>query len=275
MRLALPFLSLLLIFAAAERTAAAEPGPAQLVYGDWQTLEAGIELRSVRRSTPPLVAYVIRASLKAPAVTAFVTPGNGAAPKDSAARSTTEALQEFACSVAINGSVFKPLPQQKGDPVDVLGLAISDGQRYSEPNQYHALLFPSGDKGVIAKPPFKTDGVQQALAGYRIILDRGKIIRSSKMRHPRTAVGLTSDGRVLYLAVVDGRLPHYSDGATLEEVAEILRRSGADSALNLDGGGSSTLVVRDRESGTRRINQPSGGFERRVANHLCIRTSPP
>ena len=62
-------------------------------------------------------------------------------------------------------------------------------------------------------------------------------------RHPRTIVGTTRDGWV-YLVVIDGRVPGQADGATIHEAAQIARLIGLDDALNLDGGGSSTLWTR-------------------------------
>ena len=62
-------------------------------------------------------------------------------------------------------------------------------------------------------------------------------------RHPRTFVGTTNDGWV-YLVVVDGRTPGQADGATIHETAQIAKLLGLDNAINLDGGGSSTLWTR-------------------------------
>ncbi|MEM1117638.1 MAG: phosphodiester glycosidase family protein [Bacteroidota bacterium] len=86
-------------------------------------------------------------------------------------------------------------------------------------------------------------------------------------RHPRSAVGVTGDG-VVWLVVVDGRQPA-SRGVTLEELAEMMHRLGAEDALNLDGGGSSALVVRPRGGSPVRLNLPTGyDVEREVATAL-------
>jgi exopolysaccharide biosynthesis protein len=80
--------------------------------------------------------------------------------------------------------------------------------------------------------------------------------------HPRTAAGRTADG-ALILMVVDGRQPE-SRGVTLEELATLTAESGAVEALNLDGGGSSTLVVNGAL-----VNRPAGGTaERQVMSAL-------
>jgi len=84
-------------------------------------------------------------------------------------------------------------------------------------------------------------------------------------RHPRTAIGRLADGRIL-LVVVGGRQPYHSLGMTLVELATLMRQWGATDALNLDGGGSSTLVVR----GTV-INLPSDETgERPVSDVLLV-----
>jgi hypothetical protein len=89
-------------------------------------------------------------------------------------------------------------------------------------------------------------------------------------RNPRTAIGYSRDGRRYWLVVVDGRQKPYSDGMTLRELAAFLRSLGAVEALNLDGGGSSTMVVRDT-AGFRIMNRPSDKEgERPVANALVV-----
>ena len=94
-------------------------------------------------------------------------------------------------------------------------------------------------------------------------------------RNPRTAVGIARDGRRVLFAVIDGRQKPYSDGTSLRETANILRALGARDALNLDGGGSSTLVFSvpgAKGSSTLRIaNRPSDAQgERPVGDALAI-----
>lgn len=82
--------------------------------------------------------------------------------------------------------------------------------------------------------------------------------------HPRSATGITADGRLL-LVVVDGRQPH-SRGVYLEELATIMRDLGAVQAMNLDGGGSSALVVDGKL-----FNRPSGtSVEREIASAILV-----
>ena len=94
-------------------------------------------------------------------------------------------------------------------------------------------------------------------------------------RHPRTAVAYSRSGRTLFLVTVDGRQPGYSVGMSLEELADFLRhrlaeftssRSNAHQALNLDGGGATTVVVNGEVA--NRPSDPTG--ERPVANALLV-----
>src|SRR6185437_4150143 len=95
---------------------------------------------------------------------------------------------------------------------------------------------------------------------------------SFRERNPRTAAGIARDGRRLILAVVDGR--EYQDaGMTLRETADLMRGLGARDAINLDGGGSTTMVFADPDSsGKLRIaNHPSDKEgERAVGDALAI-----
>jgi len=81
--------------------------------------------------------------------------------------------------------------------------------------------------------------------------------------HPRTAAGRTEDGSII-LMVVDGR-QDISRGVSLEELSSMMREVGTADALNLDGGGSSTIVV----AGIR-LNRPTGDtFEREVMSAVA------
>jgi exopolysaccharide biosynthesis protein len=109
-------------------------------------------------------------------------------------------------------------------------------------------------------------------AGPRLVL-AGKVLITSEEerfraditsgRAPRTALGITGEGHLL-LVVVNGRQQGVSEGMTLQKLAELMIELGAVEAMNLDGGGSTTMVVRDRV-----VNKPSAG-ERPVASAILL-----
>ncbi len=119
------------------------------------------------------------------------------------------------------------------------------------------------------------DGLAQAVGGSHIILKNDTLgsvdvgTEFGDTRHPRTAVGIKPDGTVVIM-VVDGRQSDVSNGASLADLAELFASLGCIDAINLDGGGSSTFVLKD-ESGNYNVeNSPSAGALRSVANGLMI-----
>jgi hypothetical protein len=94
--------------------------------------------------------------------------------------------------------------------------------------------------------------------------------RPNNATAPRTAVGFSKDGSTMHVMSVDGRQAA-SGGVTLTELALMMKDLGAYNALNLDGGGSSTLLAREPGSpGTQLENAPSDGEEREVPNGLAL-----
>ena len=111
---------------------------------------------------------------------------------------------------------------------------------------------------------------QVAIGGSTLLVDDGRIQTSDDGElHPRTAVGFDTDTGKVLLLVVDGR-QEFSRGYTLLELARLMKRLGADEALNLDGGGSSTMIARRPSGRTRVVNSPSDGQERPVPNGLQL-----
>ncbi len=111
----------------------------------------------------------------------------------------------------------------------------------------------------LAENPELLPQLSQAAAGLQRILRGGRLDEWGPLepfcfvRHPRTAVGLRPDGTLLCLEV-DGRIPDYSNGATLVDLAILLRRFGAEDAINLDGGGSSVVYTKGETGFELRTN---------------------
>jgi exopolysaccharide biosynthesis protein len=165
-----------------------------------------------------------------------------------------------------------------------IGLLVVDGHMLTPPDAEPALAIDSSGIAHIAhfsrsgsslSPFFPREAV-----GGRIGLVRDGVILVAPdtakepgfvARNPRTAAGISRDGRHLILATIDGRQKPYSDGTTLHETAAIMLGLGARDALNLDGGGSTTLVYRDAHGELRVANRPSDkGVERAVGDAVAI-----
>jgi exopolysaccharide biosynthesis protein len=119
-----------------------------------------------------------------------------------------------------------------------------------------------------------TSNVAEMIGGYPMLLLNSKHVHHNEVglraafadrRHPRAAIARDKHG-VVSIVVVDGRRPGYSEGMTLQEIADYLLAHGAVDALNLDGGGSTTLVLRGQI-----VNRPTdANGERPVANALLV-----
>ncbi len=117
--------------------------------------------------------------------------------------------------------------------------------------------------------------VQEALGSDAILIKDGKIVEMTSgsylnSRHSRTCVGITEDGQVV-LMTLDGRQEPFSAGGSLREIAQIMLEAGCVSAVNLDGGGSSTFAAKQEGADSVTvINSPSDGYERSVSSSLMI-----
>jgi len=126
--------------------------------------------------------------------------------------------------------------------------------------------------GVRSSQPRRTPVV--AVGGQQVLLEDGQIVAGDDgLIAPRTAIGIDDDGGQLIVLTVDGRQDH-SRGTSLLETAQLLLDLGAEDALNLDGGGSSTMLARRPGERPRVVNKPSDGNERNVPNGLGFVTAP-
>jgi hypothetical protein len=118
------------------------------------------------------------------------------------------------------------------------------------------------DKGPLSR-------VRECLGMYYLLYDHGKWVSEGTNPNPRTLLGLKNDGSIV-LYVLDGRQPGISNGLGLTDAAKHLVALGCVAVANLDGGGSSAMLVRkpgiDAKATLR--NSPSGGTPRAVANGL-------
>lgn len=133
--------------------------------------------------------------------------------------------------------------------------------------QAYAVQFPANRWGktparsvkeVAAKADIQKWSMQTAIAGGPSLIRDGHIAITNEQermfrgkqiedKHPRTAMGYTADGKLIIL-VVQGRMPGIADGASLAEEARMLKELGCYEALNMDGGGSSCLLVNGKET---------------------------
>ncbi|MBB5351587.1 uncharacterized protein YigE (DUF2233 family) [Haloferula luteola] len=252
----------------------------------WEPLFVGVEHREVTLEKPRKVKiHEVRVDTQASGVRFFVTPSNGDKPGEVDGRVTGAFLEEFGLEVAINGSAFDPVTTP-GKPLDILGLSIADGETVSPVDLASGNpVFWVGRDGrahvatdeeaivEVAKDPQVVVALQGHYGRNAVLVDDAKVVSEGRDIHPRTAVGVSKDGRWVHGVVVDGRQPGYSEGMSLVELAEWMKEAGIWDAMNLDGGGSTTLVIADEAGKARVLNRPSGRRQRSVGNHLGVRAA--
>jgi len=239
-----------------------------------------------------------RVDLRAPGLRWLATPPAepGSAPLappgrhvgETIGRLTSSFLREHGLQLAINAAPFGPVVDEEGTLLDVAGLQVSQGRLVSgQAKRYPALMLMRDGSARIVEPPFDLEGVDNAVGGFDVVLKHGRPLFApgsaatgahTTALHPRTAVGLSADGRQMILLVVDGRQAGFSLGVSLAELAQLLAGLGASEGINLDGGGTSTLAVQGTDGRPQVLNRPihrgEPGRERVSASHLGLWARP-
>jgi hypothetical protein len=258
-----------------------QPAPTQ------EMIFQGVEyIRKVRNSPRPMLIHVIKVDLKTEGIRTLVTPGDPKVELSLNAQTTSQFLKGYVLQVAVNGDGFTPWHSNSlwnyyphaGDPVDPIGFAASRGEAYAEVEKGHPILYLTSNNKARFNAAF--GNTYNAISGSEMLVRNGQALKnfSENEPQPRSAVALNQSARYLILVIVDGRQPGYSMGATLDELAEIITFYGGYNAMNLDGGGSSTLVKEGFLGRAEVLNSPIDnqipGRERAVANHLGIWAKP-
>jgi hypothetical protein len=252
-----------------------------------QTLYEGVTYRRRIQNEPkPVVIHVIKIDMKTEGLSFIVTPPDDLGGEyPIRARTTSQFLDEFNVQIAINGDNFLPwwshtplyYYPHAGDPVVPRGDATSRGVTYSGELKPRPTLYITAKNQLRFDEPARP---YNAISGDSMLVVAGKIVTDldDPVAHPRTMIGYSKTARFLYLVIVDGRQPFYSMGTDLEESAQLMIDLGAYYAMNLDGGGSSTMVIEGANGEPVILNSPIDsripGRERPVANHLGIFINP-
>lgn len=249
--------------------------------------------------TRPQKIYVVGVDLTRPNINVRVSRG-GADPDGEGKWQTTlmqptKIAERENFDVVVNGDFFShlngkdaegaaALKEFKGStPASVTGPAVTDGELWGPAKENRAaFLLDANKRPAIAAVKDPPADAAQVIAGSNIIVKEGKNVAPpgdkpgfARGPHPRTAVGIADGGKTLLLVVVDGRKKTEAVGMSLTELGDVLLKYGATDAVNLDGGGSSVIAIRDPRSRKMRIlNHPSDGRERAVGNVLGVSLRP-
>ncbi len=232
--------------------------------GDWTPIVPGLDYQEFAEGN--IDVYVARVDLSNENLMVISTPQSEKGMKVSDFAKKNNAL------VAVNGDYFD-------DHFNPIGLVIGPCGQWegTKDTSREGVVAIGGHRAEIRTqsevmdPP--EDWIETALSGWPLLVKNCTPLSASlpgsagftRSPHPRTAAGVSKDGKTLYLLVADGRRAN-APGMTLAELAAFMNhRLDACWAINLDGGGSSTMWLEDHV-----VNHPSDGFERPVGDHLAV-----
>jgi hypothetical protein len=252
----------------------------ETVLPRWQSVSvSGLDYVAGKVSRPRLEFYALRLDLSNPALRIVAAGGKSAADGTFLSTKVSSFVRDNSLLAGINALPFDKVSGREGEPRVNVGIVIADGVMLSPPHaNFDALVFYADGAGVVAQSAIHSaENITNAVGGFHRILSGGEPVPrvlGLEARHPRSAAGLSSDGRYLYLLAIDGRRPG-SVGSTEAETALLLRALGASEGINFDGGGSTALVLRYPDGKIRAVNTPIHrqipGRERAVAGCLGIK----
>ena len=275
---------------------------------DWmraQTLASGIRMKEFEYKKPrPLKIYAVRVDLANPDIYLVTSdrdkdwgkpmPDYPQMKIETRRTRVWDFVQKYHRSgqdirLAVNASPWRPWTKPFTHKyAGSIGLVICNGKVVSHPDKRTVPALAVRKNGKVEfiefKPGTDTKNIQLAVSGFTFVLRDGKQVCNNNMTlHPRTFYGLSQDGSKLYFLVADGRQKDYSECMALCEGAKMLKYLGAEHGINMDGGGSTTLVTCSKAGQAQVVNTPPGAgsadakdkykYTRKVANSLgvCLR----
>jgi exopolysaccharide biosynthesis protein len=296
--------------------AAAIGAQASPVFGPWTPIFKGID-HVVGTNNPNIagnfpnewqVVHCVRVDLTDPDIQLFTTPrasSYAAESRETLTQTVPGILQQYKLQVVSDANFYSANPggsdpSSAGLSCEVYGLQISKGivvsaessADYSGDPRAASLLFTTNKQPMFVfknlPPGTNTTGIYTAITGYYPIVSNGVNIGAASISgypdsfihqtQPRTAFGVSRDGRYLYLLTIDGRQSGYSDGALDSETAYWMLQCGAWNAINMDGGGSTSLYMADSTGSPVALNHSSYlaayGRERYIGSQFGVYAKP-
>lgn len=228
-------------------------------------LYEGIEYATGYTTSPRLMrAFATRVSLRNPDVWVYASHDNGGSPYETALQTTPDFVTDHGLKVATNTCFYDA---GLSPNTDILGLLISNGVLVSPVGSVPEaqMCFDSLKTASLVVRNYNPTGFYNGCGTGDMVLTNGVIVGPQNDLQPRTALGLSQDGKYLIFVVVDGRQPDWSDGATWYDVGQWLIDFGAYNGATYDGGGSTCMTIAGYGD---YVNRPCYRYARAVGANL-------
>lgn len=245
----------------------------------YKKLYDGVEYSTIRfenRDKSPLSVYVIKADLNQPQVTlSTLMPNNKTVLNLQEVKAMTEARDNSGEAVlaATNADFFNwtPIYGEPWGPAFVNGTIVKKTAKDNATSYFTIRKDGKPQIGTFSEVAVTAfDDFRDLVGGgVRLIVNDNVRVYNDTEKHPRTMVGYTKDN-IVYLVLVDGRQPAHSVGMTYDELSAIMSSLEVREAINLDGGGSSTMVIKNAANKFDIVNKYSDASPRAVANGLGV-----
>ncbi len=233
-------------------------------------INEAIDLITIQQASPNSVAFIAIVDLKHPSVKVKVTP------EKKHKYLTSEFAKENNCVLAINGEAGESMAMDC-ELGEWSGNWISDGNvvMMADTKKRPFIGFSKKTNRAnysvesVVDTVMNNDKYNAIWGRFDILVDNEILSLENDNPYARTVMGTNADGTLLYLMIVDGKRPDYSEGLTYHNCADILRLLGASNAMACDQGGSSCMYL---EPMGGIINRPadSDGYERPIYSHFGI-----
>jgi hypothetical protein len=238
---------------------------------------------TIQASAGTAFGYVMQINLDAPGIGFTTTPltagGSPGGSVETTSQTTAQFLQSSGTQVAINANFFNNCCSTTTPANETFnGVAISNGTLVAPDESGYAdlLLTANNQASMVAGGGANLNGVFNAVAGSGFVVQNGVNIGASTVgsaSDPRTLIGLSQNDQYLYLVTIDGGSSD-GNGVTGSEEANLMLDLGVYNAINMDGGGSTSMVVQGANGKPSVLENPFTGAERYDGNNLGVYAEP-
>ncbi len=232
---------------------------------EWQELEKGLWLSTLYYENYPLIVHAVKIDLSNPKLKIVSTDEKRF---DTGGKVKMQTTMQFAKKhntlIASVANFFYTKSYIFSSRARILGLYMSNGKTLNPAHKNFGSVYffkdnsaLISDAGEVFEKKDISTSVNKAISGRKMILKNGKAIITGL--HPiedsRTCLGLAKDRKSLYLVFIEAENKRKSRGITYDQTAFFMKKLGATDAIQLDGGGSSSLIV--KQNGKQKIIAPS------------------